>query len=125
MADSSPLRHWHRKHTVGVVGLTAFFVWMAVWLPFGLFTSWVVVMSALTLFTLIVGHGVTGAWKGAFVDDRLRVSLSRLQMLTWTVIVISAFGTIAIARAQKDAIKALDVGYLKPSGSCSASARLR
>ena len=113
------------KTRVGVVALTGFFVWMAVWLPFGLFASWVVVMSALTVFTLIVGHGVTGAWKGALVDDRLRMSLSRLQMLAWTVIVVSAFGTIAIARTQKDAIKALDVGYLRPSGCCSASARLR
>lgn len=67
VADSSPLLHWHRKHTVGVVALTGFFVWMAVWLPFGLFTSWVVVMSALTLFTLIVGQ-----WRHRGVERGVR-----------------------------------------------------
>jgi len=37
-------------------------------------------------------------WKGAFVDDRLRMSLSRLQMLTWTIVIVAALGTMAIAR---------------------------
>ena len=110
MADSSPLSHWRRRHTISIVALTVFFVWMAVRLPWGLFASWIVVISALVLFTLTVGHGVTGTWKGAFVDNRFRISLSRLQMLAWTVLIISAFGVIAIARAQKDAITALDVG---------------
>lgn len=109
MANLSPLLHWQRRHTVGVVALTAFFVWMALQRPWGLFTSWIVSMLGLVVFTLIVGHGVTGVWKGAFVDDRLRMSLSRLQMLTWTALIVSAFGTIAIARTQGNAITALDV----------------
>jgi hypothetical protein len=108
VADSS-LPHWHRFHTVAVVVVTGLFVWMAVRPPIGLFLSWIATLTALAVFTLIVGHGVTGVWKGVFVDDRLRMSLSRLQMLTWTVVIVSAFGTIAIARAQQNAITALDV----------------
>jgi hypothetical protein len=53
---------------------------------------------------------LTGVGKGACVGDRRRVSPSRLQMLIWTVVIVSAFGTIALARAQHDVLTALDVG---------------
>jgi hypothetical protein len=114
VADSSPLTHWGRRHTIAIAVLSGFFIWMAIALPWGLFTSWIVCVVALSAFSLIVGHGVTGAWKGAFVDDRLRMSLSRVQMLTWTVLIVSAFGVLAIARAQRNAITALDVSVPEP-----------
>ena len=104
------IMHWRAWHSISVIGLAVFFVWMAVWLPWGLYASWIVTMVALSAFTLIVGRGVTGAWKGAFVDDRLRMSLSRLQMITWTILIVAAFGTIAIARAQQDPLTALNIG---------------
>jgi len=72
--------------------------------------------SRLALFTLVVGHGVTGVWKRAFVDDRNRMSLSRLQMLLWVVVIVSAFGTIAIRRlhqaplTEADIVGAMDIG---------------
>jgi hypothetical protein len=94
---------------VSVLLLTSFFVWMAIARPWGAYASWIVVMIGMTLFTLIVGRGVTGVWKGAFVDDRLRMSLSRLQLLMWTILVLSAFGTIAVIRMQHDAVSALDI----------------
>jgi hypothetical protein len=103
-----PLR-WTPWHTAAVLAITAFFVWMAVWLPWGVYPSWIVAMIALSVFTLVVGRGVTGDWKGAFVDERLRTSLSRLQMLTWTVVIVAALGTMAIARAQTDPVSAMDV----------------
>ena len=100
---------WKLWHTAVVVAITAFFVWMAVWLPWGVYSSWIIAMIALTMFTLVVGRGVTGVWKGAFVDERFRMSLSRLQMLTWTVVIVAALGTMAIARAQRDPVNAMDV----------------
>jgi hypothetical protein len=100
---------WQPWHSATVLAITAFFVWMAVWLPWGVYSSWIVAMIALTIFTLVVGRGVTGVWKGAFVDERFRMSLSRLQMLTWTVVIIAALGTMAIARAQTDPVNAMDI----------------
>jgi hypothetical protein len=82
---------------------------MAVWLPFGVYSSWIIAMLALTAFTLVVGRGLTGVWKGAFVDEQLRMSLSRLQMLTWTIVIVAALGTMAIARAQTDPVTAMDI----------------
>ncbi len=104
-----PVMRWKRWHSAVVVAITAFFAWMAVWLPFGVYSSWIIAMVALTAFALVVGRGVTGVWKGAFVDERLRMSLSRLQMLTWTIVIVAALGTMAIARAQSDPVTAMDI----------------
>jgi hypothetical protein len=100
---------WKPWHTAVVLAVTGFFVWMAVWLPFGVYSSWIIAMLALTAFTLVVGRGLTGVWKGAFVDEQLRMSLSRLQMLTWTIVIVAALGTMAIARAQTDPVTAMDI----------------
>jgi len=102
--------HWRPAHTVALLLITALFVWLGVWRPWGLYTSWIAVMVALALFMLIAGHGITGVWRGAFIDSRKKMSLSRLQMFTWTVLVVSAFGSIAIARTTVDPDTALDIG---------------
>ena len=69
---------WKPWHSATILAITAFFGWMAIWLPWGVYSSWIIAMIALTIFTLVVGRGVTGVWKGAFVDERFRMSLSRL-----------------------------------------------
>jgi len=74
------------------------------------YVSWIVVMTEMAGFTLLVGHGVTGIWKGAFVDERLRMSLSRPQLFLWTILIVSAFATIAGTRMNGDAVSALDIG---------------
>jgi len=102
-------RNWSFLHTAALVLLTAGFVWLAVWHPWGLYTSWLTVMVAIVVFILIAGHGIQGVWRGAFIDNRNMISLSRLQMFTWTVLIISAFGTIAIARALQHPAEALDI----------------
>src|SRR5437879_486206 len=116
MPDVPAAMNWRWTHTAFVLALTALFVVAALVARWGLFTSWVITMASLTLFTLVVGHGVTGVWKGAFVDERNRMSLSRLQMLLWTVVIVSAFSSIAVARLtqqpvrQSDVVGALDIG---------------
>ena len=41
---------------------------------------------------VIAGLGITGVWRGAFIDERNMISLPRFQMLVWTVLVLSAYG---------------------------------
>ena len=77
MPDDPAASHWRWTHTAFVVALTALFVVAALLARWGLFTSWVITMLSLTLFTLVVGNGVTGVWKGAFVDERNRMSVQR------------------------------------------------
>ena len=102
--------HWSRLHTVGSLLLIAVFVGLAIVQPLTAYQSWIVVMIGMVIFTMIVGHGITGVWQGALVDERLRMSLSRLQLLLWTILIVSAFATIAVMRMSSDAVNALNVG---------------
>lgn len=45
---------------------------------------------------IVAGRGVTGLWLGALVDDRNKISLSRLQMILWTVVILGAFLAAAL-----------------------------
>lgn len=106
--------HWTRVHTAGVLALIVFFVVLAIFKPLTAYVSWIVVMISMAAFTLLVGHGITGVWKGALVDERLRMSLSRLQLLLWTILVVSAFATIAVMRLNSDAVSALNIEVPQP-----------
>jgi len=68
-------------------------------------TAWLLILALLTAFAILAGHGVTGLWHGLLIDGRNKMSLSRLQMLLWTLLVLSAFLTAAlynIATGQRD-----------------------
>lgn len=102
-------RHWRFRHTAGLVVLTAFFVWLAMARLWPLDRSWLAAVAAMTVFILVAGHGIQGVWRGAFIDGRKKISLSQFQMLTWTVVIVSAFGVMAIARTATDPATALDI----------------
>jgi hypothetical protein len=68
---------------IGLVGLLAS--------PVFTMTSWLAILALLTVFTIVAGHGVTGLWYGLLIDGRNKMSLSRLQMLLWTLLVLSGF----------------------------------
>ena len=58
---------------------------------------------------MIAGLGVVGVPRGAFIDERNKISLSRFQMLAWTIVALSAYGTIVIARIADNPTTALNV----------------
>lgn len=110
LRPESPASQWEWWHTVALFLVAAFLVWMAIRQPWGIYTSWIVVMLALLAFILIAGLGIKGVMRGALIDERNKISLSRFQMLTWTIVVLAAYGTIVIARAKSgDPLTALDV----------------
>lgn len=53
-----------------------------------------------------VGQALNGRWIGAAIDARNRVSLSKLQMLLWTVLVVCSLLTVATYRIHDMAIPA-------------------
>lgn len=57
-------------------------------------------LAALILLILLVlaGREINGLWAGALIDSRNKISLSRLQITLWTVMVLSAFLTMALPR---------------------------
>lgn len=54
---------------------------------------WFGIMGLLTLFGVIAGKGVTGHRLGLLIDTRNKVSLARLQMVVWTILILSAYLT--------------------------------
>jgi hypothetical protein len=78
-------------------------VGLAGWyLPVG--TNWIVVLILIVLFFLLTGKALTGRGLGILINDRNLMSLSRLQLVIWTIIIVSGFFVIALVR-----IKSADV----------------
>jgi hypothetical protein len=84
---------WKWYHSAGLVGLVVF-VCLLNWLVNEVRTSWLLTLGALTAFTMVVSDGITGRfWQGWLINEQYRVSLSRLQVFLWTVIIFSCFAT--------------------------------
>jgi hypothetical protein len=64
--------------------------------------AWLVIMVLLGACSVVIGLGTTGLWRGLLIDSRNRMSLSRFQLLLWTVLVLSAFLTVAMFNIRED-----------------------
>lgn len=72
--------------------------------------TWSIVMVLITAFLIIVGWGVTGSPYGALIDERNKLSLSRLQITIWTIVILSAWITAVVWNlAAGKGIAALDI----------------
>jgi hypothetical protein len=73
--------------------------------------AWFATMALLVALTALIGRGVTGHRRGALIDERNRLSLSRVQVLVWTVLVLSGFLIAASVnvRARKPDPLAIDI----------------
>jgi hypothetical protein len=69
---------------------------------FGFFLPRVVdltlVLVVMVIFLAIIGKAVTDDWRGILINERGKMTLSRFQLVIWTLIVLSAFITIALKR---------------------------
>ena len=83
-------KKWTGWHTAGlliiavVIVLIGYLVFERVW-------SWLGILILLTFSAALIGHGTVGLWRGLLIDDRNKISLSRLQMILWTILVLSGF----------------------------------
>lgn len=57
--------------------------------------AWLATVAMIVLLCACIGRAVAARWDGVLINDSNRVSLSRLQMFAWTVLVLSAVITIA------------------------------
>lgn len=71
--------------------------------------AWLAIAALMAAFAAVAGHGLTGLARGVLIDDRHRVSLSRLQMLAWTVLVLSAYLAAGLANIGRNAASPLSV----------------
>jgi hypothetical protein len=99
--------HWMVWHSLSLLSLLVSITLVEVLMPHAMrVTAWLTILLLMALFALIAGHGVTGTWLGVLIDTRNKVSLSRLQMTLWTVLILSGFLTAVLAN--------LTAGVLEP-----------
>ena len=55
-------------------------------------------IALLLLMLAGIGLATNGYWLGVVIDNRNRVSLSKLQAVVWTVLVMAAYATTASMR---------------------------
>lgn len=110
-----------------IVEIGLIFFWGAVVIGIGRFTVETVGplalwgLGVLIMFMLLglAGHEINGQWAGILIDTRNKFSLSRLQITLWTVMVLSAYFTMALPRvaamvgqnATLDQQQALDIRF--------------
>jgi hypothetical protein len=93
-----PRTHWTRWHTVSLFAIVAAILLPGLLLPLQhRLEVWGSSMALLALFAGIAGHGITGLWHGMLIDERNKISLSRLQMILWMIVLLSGFITATLA----------------------------
>ncbi len=60
--------------------------------------TWLIVVAAFLIFVIALGVQICGRPWGILINQRKLMSLSRLQIVLWTVILLSAYIAIALAR---------------------------
>jgi hypothetical protein len=61
-------------------------------------TVWLISAGLIVVFCAAVGFAISGRPAGLIIDNRNRVSLSKLQAAAWSVLVLSALSTCVFAR---------------------------
>ena len=90
--------HWSGWHTLGLIAIIIALVVIGLQVPtWSRLTAWIFMVLLLLLFCVVAGHGITGKWNGLLIDERNTISLSRLQLILWTIIVLSAFLCAALS----------------------------
>jgi len=57
---------------------------------------WIVFMVLMGITIVLIGHGITGRFEGFLIDARNKMSLSRLQLILWTIVILPAFLAAAV-----------------------------
>jgi hypothetical protein len=73
------------------------------------FSIWIGLLTLFLITSLIVSRAFTRRWLGILIDDRNKYSLSRFQMLLWTMMILSAFLAAVLANIQLQLLITINV----------------
>jgi hypothetical protein len=102
---------WKSKiwHILGLLVILAVMGLIVFTIPLELrIISWLGSMLLLACLVLITSHGVTNLWRGVLIDERNKMSLSRLQTFLWTLVIFSAIFSAALFNIRNGAVNPLD-----------------
>jgi hypothetical protein len=98
-ASGQPVR-WTRWHTAGQLAILILIGVVGVVAPnqnVSMLLTWIVIVALMLMFLVIVGAGITGRPQGLLIDERNKMSLSRLQLVLWTLVILSGLLTAALS----------------------------
>ncbi len=72
--------------------------------------AWILVLLCMFAFMLFLGKWICGRPLGILITDRNLMSLSRFQMILWTLLILSAYLTMVMQRIHGNISSALDIG---------------
>lgn len=107
MSNGSPSKRDPQSggNVAAIVALVAAMAVVTLVLPVRLGRGWWIwtwIINLVLMFVIMgmagIGLGAKGGFWAVFVDNRNMVSLSRFQIVLWTLVVLSAFWTIGLAR---------------------------
>ena len=100
-----------RFRNLEVIAVSAIFLAASIASPLFLQTrlAWLAVAFCMIAFLFFLGRWISGRPLGVLINERNLISLSRFQMVSWTVLLLSAFFAIAIARLRASSTAPLNV----------------
>ncbi len=121
MKTSQDPKKWHSLINAGAAVVVITMFGISCWWPISRdaahpensISSSQFALSALEIcmivFLALVGKRITGRWAGFLINERNLMSLARFQTALWTVIVLSGYLVVAIARIIAKVDKPLDI----------------
>jgi hypothetical protein len=86
-----------QRTSLALIGILVGIALAGLWLSrYSLILSWLVMLVLMITFLVVAGAAITGLRRGLLIDGRNKISLSRFQLIAWTVVVLSAFLTAAL-----------------------------
>lgn len=98
---------WHSGVIAGLIGALILILLLST--DRALISIWLGGVGILVIFLFVTGHGITGRWIGVLVDNRNRVSLSRLQMALWSLLILPAIYSVVLGNADAGSATPLSV----------------
>jgi hypothetical protein len=90
---------WRWFHTLGVAVTLAAMLAAGYWVR-DAHLGWFGIMALMIAMLVLIGHGIAGRAAGAWIDERNKMTLSRLQLIAWTIVVLSGFLVVALHNMQ-------------------------
>jgi len=87
-------KNWSSYHSIiffGEIALLIILIYYGVTTGTNAALLWSIMLLLILTSIITAGHGIVGVTLGFLIDDRNRVALSRLQLILWTILVLSSF----------------------------------
>jgi hypothetical protein len=79
-------------------------------IPFPVYWLWLLTMAVFVADGIAIGYYFKERWSGIFINERKCMSLSRVQVALWSLLILSAFFTILVVRFRSGAADPMNIG---------------